>query len=392
MCKSKKHIPQTDAEGSPERETASVRHLDKEFSGSYRRWRLDNKGRYGFFYNDIKNEYTYQDGRGFIRDIPEYSEKCVLSNVNRAISCIMIVYLLLNTLITFIFPALLSDTFGVNIGVDYTRNNYYGDETTFIIYKYITGILKKLVPISLLGMITGMPLNIMIPIKTSNKELFSTAIPAALFIAAAGSVMMIPLKNIFSYMHAGLDLNLPISADSSNMTLLIILSVLIVPVLSEIFVHGACLQLLRQFGDGYALMITSLITAVSSDDIRLVLFFFMISLAIGYFTLRTGSVITAIVMRITVSGFFYVQSFLGTIEDERMSSILVTLLILICLVMGLIFIIHFLIVNNHKVSLPLKQTYLSTYEKMMSFFTTPSVILWLTGVFAVTICSLPLDL
>lgn len=389
---SKKQHPHEEAEGSPEREVASVRHLDKQFSRRYRRWRLENVGKYGFFYNDMENEYTYQEGKGFIRDIPEYSEKCVLYNVNRVISCIMIFYLLLNTLSIYIFPTLLSKAFGLHIGVDLTRNTYYGTESAIIAYKYVTSIIKRILPTLLLGLITGMPLKIMLPVKTSNKALFSTAIPAALFAAASGAVMMIPLKIIFSYMHAGLDLNLMITPDTPNMILLLILSVIVTPLLSEIFVHGACLQLLRQFGDGYALMVTALINAIASDDIRLFLYFFMISLVIGYFTLRTGSVVTAIVMRISVSLFFYIQSFLGTIRDSRMSSIHVTLLIIICLVTGLICLIRFMIMNNHKISLPLKATYLSTYDKMMSFFTTPSVILWLTSVFAVLTCSIPLDL
>ncbi|MGN0695914.1 MAG: type II CAAX prenyl endopeptidase Rce1 family protein [Oscillospiraceae bacterium] len=390
MCR--KQLPNDESESSPERESASVRHLDKQYSGSYRRWRLENKGGYGFFYHDIRNEYTYQDGKGFIRDVPEYSERCALHNVNRLISCIMLFYLLFNTLSVYIIPAFLSSAFGVNIGVDLTQNAYYGDETTIIVYNYITSILKKLIPAALIGIITGMPMKVMIPVRTSNKPLFGTAIPSALLVAATGSVMVIPMKNFFSYMHAELDLNLTISSDSYNMTALIILSVIISPILSEIFVHGACLQLLRQFGDGYALMITGLITAMTSDDIRLFLYFYMVSVVIGYFTLRTGSVITAIVMRMTVSGFFYIQSFLGTISDEHRSATCVTAFVIFCLVVGLIFVVRFMIVNNHKISLPLKATYLSPYDKMMSFFTTPSVILWLAASFAVMICSIPLDL
>ncbi len=390
MCR--KQLPNDETESSPERESASVRHLDKQYSGSYRRWRLENKGGYGFFYHDIRNEYTYQDGKGFIRDVPEYSERCAMQNVNRLISCIMLFYLLFNTLSVYIIPSLLSSAFGLNIGVDLTKNAYYGDETTVIIYRYITSIFKRVIVIALIGLITGMPLKVMVPIKTSNKPLFGTAIPSALLVAATGSVMMIPMKNLFSYMHAGLNLNLTITTNTSNMTALIILSVIITPIISEIFVHGACLQLLRQFGDGYALMITGIITAITCDDIRLFLYFFMISVVIGYFTLRTGSVLTAIFMRMTVSGFFYIQSFLGTMADERMSAIYVTALVLVCIVIGMIVVVRFMIVNNHKISLPLKATYLTPYDKMMSFFTTPSVILWLAASFAVMICSIPLDL
>lgn len=388
----RKQLPNDESESSPERESASVRHLDKQYSVSYRRWRLKNKGGYGFFYHDIRNEYTYQDGKGFIRDVPEYSEHCAIHNVNRLISCIMLLYLLLNTLSVYVIPSFLSSACGLNIGVDLTKNAYYGDETTIIVYKYITSILKRLIPIAILAIATGMPAKVMVPVKTSNKALFGTAIPSALLVTAAGSVMMIPMKNLFSYMHAGLNLNLTITSNTSNMTALIILSVIITPIMSEILVHGACLQLLRQFGDGYALMITGVITAMTSDDIRLFLYFFMISVVIGYFTLRTGSVITAIVMRMTISGFFYIQSFLGTLEDQRLSAIYVTAFVLICLTVGLICVVRFMSVNNHKISLPLKATYLSPYDKMMSFFTTPSVILWLAAAFAVMTCSIPLDL
>lgn len=392
MRNKRKNINAGTSEASPEREAVSVRHLDKKYSESYRKWRHENKGRYGFFYSDKKNEFIYENGRGFIKDIPEFAEVSALGNVNSVISRILTIYMLFMTFVNYVFPGFLANFFGVNIGINYTTQQLFGDEASIIVYQYITEIFGRLIPLFMLAFVTKMPFRIMFPTKISNVPLFKSSVPAALLVAAVGSVMMYPYKIVLSFINADTDLNLLVTDNTAVQIMSIALRAFLIPILSELIVHGCFFQLLRQFGDGYAVAVTSLILALNSADIRVFPFYMIIGVAMGYFTLRTGSVITAITMRITICTYFYIQTFLGSINDTHISKLCSLNFTLLCGLIGLVFMISFMIRYSNKLSLPLKNTYLTPYEKSMEFLTNPSVLLWLALGFAEMVIFIPLDL
>lgn len=148
------------------------------------------------------------------------------------------------------------------------------------------------------------------------------------------------------------------------------------------------MQLLRQFGDGYALMATGFITAVMSGDIRMFPLCFFYSVVIGYFVLRTGSVITAFIMRVTLAAFYWFLSFFM----NRISSNIISIhnaFMLFCFAVGLYFVIHFVMHYSDKTELPIKKTFLTSYEKLMNFFACPPVILWVSLALAVMLLSIP---
>lgn len=392
MLSKRKNTVSGENESSPEREGASSRHLDKEYNSSYRKWRHDNKGKYGFFYSDKKNEYVYENGRGFIKDIPEFSEISALGNVNTIISRILTIYMLFMVLVNYAFPGFLANVFGVSIGINLNTGELFGDEVSIIIYQYITEIFGRLIPLFMLAYVTKMPFKIMFPTKISNMPLFKNAVPAALLVASAGSVMMYPYKAILSLFNANTDVNYPVTNNLAVQILYVVLKTLLIPIISELIVHGSFFQLLRQFGDGYAVVVTSLIMALNSSDIRTFPFYFIIGAVGGYFALRTGSVITSIIMRMTISVYFYVQSFFWAIDDEHISRLCSLNFMMFCCLVGLVFMIIFMIKYSNKLSLPLKDTYLSPYEKSMEFLTNPSVIIWLSMGFAEMVITIPLNL
>lgn len=382
-------------ENSSAREGSSVSHLDKEFAKNYRKWRSENSNPYGFFYSGGESEYTYQDGIGFIGNTPELTEAAALFNVNRLVSIVAAIYFVMLVAFPLLLPGFLSEKFGVDIGFDVISRSFYGSSKAIIIFQYATAIIQKILPMIIIYKTAKMPFKVMLPTRISNKPLFSISVPAILLIAAAGTMMMMPTRIIMTAV--GVDMK-NISQtfevmDSAVYTALsIILTVIIEPLLTELIIHGAILQLLRQFGDGYALVVTSIITAICSEDIRIAVFYFVFSAVIGYFTLRTGSVITAVIMRSTINMFFLAQSVSDLASAPNMAMLLNLCFVLLCLIIGMITVITFLIKNNHKISLPLKETYLSEYEKLMCFLTDPTVIILISTAFSVMILTAPVHL
>lgn len=379
-------------ENSPERESVSIRHLDKEYAEDYRRWRSENSGSYGFFYRSGKDEYIYQDGIGFLDKPPEISELSSLYNVNRLISNIVMIYFIMVTLMPIIMPGLISRITGADLGFDVMSRIYYGNSRTVFIYRYITAIVEKTLPIVIISRMAKMSVKVMFPVKISNRPLFGICVPAALLTAAAGSMLMIPSKIVMGQIGIDTSQSVLIQGSLGSVICSVILLVVIDPLFTELIMRGAMLQLLRQFGDGYAIIVTSFITAICVEDLRIAVYYFVLAAVTGYFTLRTGSVITAIVMRSSVSLYFVIQSYVPMSVPENIAAAASIGFILLCLIAGMITVITFLIKNNHKISLPLKETYLSNYEKIMCFFTTPMVIILSAISLAMMIMTAPVKL
>lgn len=377
---------------SSARESTSVSHLDKEFAKNYRKWRSENSNPYGFFYSGAESEYTYRDGISFTGNTPELTEAAALFNVNRLVSIVATIYFVMLAAFPLLLPGFLSEAFGVDIGYDAVSGSFYGSSKAIIIFQYVTAIIEKILPMIIIYKTAKMPFKVMLPTRISNKPLFGISVPAILLIAAVGTMMMMPTRMIMTAV--GVDMkNIPQTfevMDSAVCTALsIILTVIVEPLFTELIIHGAILQLLRQFGDGYALVITSIITAICSEDIRTALFYFVFSAVIGYFTLRTGSVITAVIMRSAINMFFAAQSVSNLASAPNTAMLLNLCFVLLCLVIGMVTVITFLIKNNHKISLPLKETYLSEYEKLMCFLTDPLVIMLISAAFSVMILTAP---
>lgn len=369
------------------RESESMRHLDREYIQSYRKWRQDKKNSYAFFYRE-NAEFTYQDGKGFIRDIPERDEKSSLYKVNSMLGKVLILTTVLNLIYRYILPLIISNLTGANLS--FSAGNFHGNEWAVLAYNTVCTILLRVIPLIIIAVRTKMPLNIMIPMKISNKPLFYAAAPAALFTCALGSMLSIPYYNLLNYFSINIDKNRYLPHNQTVLVLTLFVDIIAVPALNELISRGAFMQLLRQFGDAYALCVSSFITSMLMFDIRIFPYTFFFSMIIGYFTMRTGSVGTAILMRCLLSGAYYLQSFLATKLSGINAEIYSSLFILAAFIIGIAFISRLLIVHGDKINLPLKKTYISGFEKAMYFFTCPSVILWIASTLGMVIAGLPI--
>ena len=74
------------------------------------------------------------------------------------------------------------------------------------------------------------------------------------------------------------------------MAILYIINGVVLPAfIEEIVFRGAIMQSLRRFGDGFALLVSSVLFAVVHGNFVQAPYAFLMGLVIGYFVLRTGS-------------------------------------------------------------------------------------------------------
>ncbi len=365
---------------------ASLKLQDKEYNEMYRKWRIDHKNDYGFYFFDNSDELTYCDGEGFITENPEAAERSAVSEIHSILGKTLIMYTVMNIIniaVNFVISLMTSPDVSYN-----TAGYFTGNENKAVFWSYFTGIVIRLLPVAYLIRKIRIPFKIIAPVKILNKPLFLMSVPIAMLVFAI-STLFTGAESFFADLF-GIDIRNSIWMPDSPVhnVLYAVLTVIIIPVISEFMHRGIFMQILRQFGDGYALVATSVIYALVSGRSGALLFYMLSSLMIGYFSIRTGSIITALIMRITISASSYFLTFVRTSERFAAQMTLITMTLLaVYLIVGIIFLIVFMKNHSNKIALPLYSMYLSEKEHFMCCITTPSVIMWISlSILYIVIC------
>lgn len=369
-------MPERFRHESSDSRIASLKQQNKEYNEMYRKWRIDHADDYGFYFQG-SSELTYRSGEGFITKYPEASERHALNGINSVIAKTLIMY----TLLTIANLLLFSDLpIAVTYKVSFSSGGFFtGDEDLTLILSYVINILRRLLPMFYFMGKVRMPAKVMFPMKVSNKPLFHAAVPMAMF--TYGIFTLLSGVEVFIADLIGINAHNTIwlPESSSAMIMSAILYTVIIPIISELVHHGVLLHILSQFGDGYALLLTSMICALTTDNNRALFFSFAYSLVIGYFTMRSGSVLTALIMRIFFTSSSYWLTFIKNSWTDTGKYLNVTLaVILIYLVAGGIATVMFLKKHSNKINLPLHEMYMTEKEKLICFVSEPLMIVWLS--------------
>ena len=370
MAKNQKH-------DNSDSRIASLKSQDKEYNEMYRKWRIEHKQDYGFYFFDNSDELTYRDGEGFITEYPEAAERSAVTGIHSLVANALIIYIVINL----IFEAV--DYFAPLKSVhDLAYNSvgfYTGKEIYAIVMTYAVNIIRRIIPILYIVHKTNIPMRVLVPLKITNKPLFIMALPMTLCIMGINIML-----SKFEFMFVGF-----LGIDGRNRIWLpdepipsvmyCLLYILIIPILSEFMHRGLIMQVLRQFGDGYALVATSIFAAITIGSPGTYLFHFVSSLIIGYFSIRTGSFITAVIMRVTMCTSSYFMTVIRDSGKFTDTYIIITLIIVVVyLTIGVFSLIAFMKNHSNKISLPLYEMYLNRRERFMCCVTNPSMIMWVS--------------
>ena len=363
------------------------RYQDKSYNELFKKWRKQSKDSHGFYYVDKSNELTYRDGYGFVKDYPEAAESNALSHVYSIIGVTMLLIAAVDIIRLYISP-LLFRSLGFDVYYDYFTGEFYGNELLITVMYLFFELLKRFLPMLYCYKKLKMPLKVMIPTKIINRPLIRSAIPISLLTSGVCIALSAIYKLILG--NAGLDsmqgIHLP--KNPWVFAAAIIINVAVIPAASEIYTRGTVMQLLRQFGDGFAIVITSALTAMVAYDIKQFCYVFVTSVVIGYFTLRTGSIITAVVMRIVSKAFIYLVYCLNRYIGGELSGILIMMVLFLSIMVGLVVLISFMRKHSDKLGMSLKPRYLSFSRKMLSALTNIPVVIGTTTMIIITIINM----
>ena len=338
------------------------RYQDKTYNEMFKAWRKQRKDSIGFYYVSNPNELTYLDGYGFVTDYPEAAERNALRKVMNIIGVTMIMLGVIDFFYEYAVPNLLA-AFGADIYFDKYTKIFYGNEWLILFVDTFFSIIKRLIPLAYVYKKLKMPIKVMIPTKITNKTLFKYAVPVMLLSAGLCSAVSGVYGEILSFCHIKKDKLFMMPESKAVLVLFLIVHIIIVPIISEIHTRGALLQLLRQFGDGFAIIVTASLTAMISYNLNTFFYMFISSLVIGYFTVRTGSVITAVLMRITARAVSYGIFLVDELANEEVEGLALMMVMFVTIAVGLICFIRLLCKHSDSFGLNFKSRYLGFSDK-----------------------------
>ena len=363
------------------------RYQDKAYNEIYKQWRKKNQDSVGFYFAENSSKLTYQDGVGLIKDVPEAREKQALGKVLDLIGRCMLFCVLCDVFSTYFLPSILN-RLGVDIQYDFYMDKLYGSSFLVTTTSFLATFLPRLIICIYLVLKIRIPFKVIMPMKVTNKHMFRICVPAMLLTCGVCCLMAILNTSLYRTSHISPDYFVTLPETVPEMIYLIVTQIIIISILREFFCHGIMLQLIRQFGDELAIIITSFIVASATYDVSRFFYAFVSALAIGYFTVRTGSVLTAVIMKITYLAFTYSVSFIYYNVDPAYENMILMAFLFAVIVVGLIFVVRFLYLHSDCFGMTMKNYYLSLKQKMLLALTNIPVIMWLTGVIIVTVLSI----
>lgn len=351
------------------------RYQDKSYNELFKNWRRQTKDSFGFYYVNNPNELTYRDGYGFVKEYPEAAEANSMRHVNNVVGISLLVLTFLDMLYTFYMPYLLNKL-GFDICYDYFARRLYGNEWLIMALRLVFEALKRIFPIVFCYKWLKMPLKVMFPMKVTNVPLYKYAVPIMLLAAGVNSAVTGVYRFMLNSLNIGTAPAFRLPDDPVQLVASAVVYVVLIPVLSEICTRGVIMQLLRQFGDGFAIISTAFISAAITYNIANFCYTFLVTAVIGYFTVRTGSVKTAIKMRVTSVGFAYLVFIEERLLPQDIGGVVIMATLFTAIMIGLVAVIRFMLRHSDKLGMTMRSRYLTFSEKCYAAITSIPMILW----------------
>ncbi|MCM1528512.1 MAG: hypothetical protein NC093_00785 [Alistipes sp.] len=291
---------------------------DEQYNEKYRSWRMRKDNRYAFTFKGNRKESVYVDSRGFVKKTAKETENDVLSKIFYTIGIGLLMFVVFDDLLSKLIIILLG-RIGVNINTSFSTGSIYGGSWEIAAALMIVGFLRAAIPLVYFHFKFRLPMHNEIMWKLrSPKALFGAVAMAFIVFAAANlpNAYSTETKEVFSFFAAGrADISV---LDQTEFLVYLIFDVLIIPIITQLLFCGAMFAVLRQFGDTFAIMMTSLSAALMTQDIHSMPAVFLVTAVCGYGMLASGTIFTAFSINILYKMFLTAIATIESIDSPSM--------------------------------------------------------------------------
>lgn len=340
---------------------------------AFRSWRKKKQNPYAFRFTKNPKEASFSESQSAIGLSPAQTEQNILNRIGKLIGCAMICYLVAENILD---KALVMLMHFLHLHVElvfFGESRLYGDERIVFWVTFSVQFIKYLIPALLLHFVLRLPAQVSLPVKVHQ--------PARLVLGIGGMMLLSTGTGIFQT---------PLSADMEKyriisgteqsevfrIILYLLMTIFVLPMITELFLHGCMFQTLRQFGDTFAVAATTVLAAAMTHNVPDAVRLGLVHLLISYCVIYTGSFLSAVVLRmvheIYMFVLFYLESSSAPGSSEWLMLVLIPCIICICASVCL-----FLKQNKLKDKQFSNTTYLNLREKSEAFFTAMPMVAFL---------------
>ena len=167
------------------------------------------------------------------------------------------------------------------------------------------------------------------------------------------------------------------SFSALDIALYVVLLVLLPPLLEEFLFRGALLQLLRPFGDGFAIVLSAVLFALAHGNLVQAPTALLVGLALGFVTVRSGSIWPAVLGHFANNAVAVAGDLALTFVQPPLQSILQLTLHLVWLALGLAALLVLLLRRPDALRLRPPRTRETTAAKAAVVFSRPGMVVFL---------------
>lgn len=156
--------------------------------------------------------------------------------------------------------------------------------------------------------------------------------------------------------------------DSPFACVMVVISTAIIPPICEEFAMRCCsLQLLRKYGKGFAVFAVSIVFGLLHGNVIQFLFAFIIGLVLGFATVKTGSIVPAVLIHAFNNGISAVNSVITYAYNEDTATDFLLIAYALWIVLGLASLVYLIIKGELKKERKAEGEVLTTGQKFTSF-------------------------
>ena len=264
----------------------------------YTKWRNDPENPRGYRFIHDSREHIYVDGEGYADKTPEAAEKDSLHSCYRFLGQLMTLFILFRITLYIVMRVYFSfPYYGWVFSSQLDKIHSASSELTYI-YCFIR-LIPYLVAIFFSLFILRLPMRVVFPKEKLRAGVIGAGVSLTLLFVVISRIFDYGLTGVFTKMNVDvICYNLLRSDDPTAQRVYFLVELFLIPIFSEIIFRGYILQLLRQFGDTFAIVISAACSAFCYNEITKILSFFILGIILGSITLKSGSLIAPMAARV----------------------------------------------------------------------------------------------
>jgi hypothetical protein len=268
------------------------------YNEKFRAWRRNKENPCAFNFKLNRKESVFVEGKGFEKKSASATEQKIIGRIMYIAGMAMLMWIVTDNIFSKLIVAVF-DALGFDIHTSFLSTVPYGGSGEIITALIVTDIVKILLPAAYIHRKMKMPRRVEFMTSLNHASDLIGTICMAMAVSAVTSLPNIytnRTRQVFDYFRS---INADVSVWSQEQFVLYtIFDIVLISAMSELFFRGAVFGALRQFGDVFAVIITSVMSALLVQDIHELPSALMISAVASVGMLRSGSIFTAIFVQV----------------------------------------------------------------------------------------------